>query len=285
LAKFLRDENVVTSLQFDGFTDHVYTKLRGRKLKKQKIHILNLLRKLNAPMSLVCTLVKSVNEGEIKEILRLFLNSDNILSLMIQPMAYAGQGKNFTHKVTERITIPDAIKLVAENSGGLIKEEDFLSLPCSHPLCFSLTFLLKLSSGGFIPINRFVKLDEYFDSIKNKPIFGLERNEFERIRKLVYDLWSGPLGCVPEGKKILETIRVLIKEADKTRFEAGKLFNLGEKSIKSIFIHHFMDSETFDLSRARKCCNAYPQSNGALMPACVFNVLRRGSKLSIPKDF
>ena len=44
---------------------------------------------------------------------------------------------------------------------------------------------------------------------------------------------------------------------------------------KSIFIHAFQDAETFDLARARRCCNAYPQPDGSLMPACVYNVLRR----------
>jgi uncharacterized radical SAM superfamily Fe-S cluster-containing enzyme len=275
LAKFLRDKNIVVSLQFDGFNDKVYSALRDRKLKNQKLKIINLLKKLNSPMSLVCTLVKGINELEIKNILDLFLSTDNILSLMIQPMSYAGKGNQFRHDPENRITIPDVIKLIAENSSRRIKEEDFLPLPCSHPVCFSLTFLLKLSGGGFIPINRLVKLEEYLEIIKNKPVFGLEKDDFERIKKLAYELWCGPLACVPEGKKILKTIKALLKEADQNKFATGNLFKIGERNIKSIFIHHFMDAETFDLGRARKCCNAYPQSNGALMPACIFNVLKR----------
>ena len=52
--------------------------------------------------------------------------------------------------------------------------------------------------------------------------------------------------------------------------------NLAERSVKVIFVHAFMDAETFDMVRAAKCCVHYPQVDGRLMPACVHNVLRRG---------
>lgn len=275
LIKFLRDENVVISLQFDGFSDSVYNKIRGVKLRAKKLKLISLLGSFNAPMSIVCTLVKGVNENEMRKILKLFFSKDNILSLMIQPMAYAGKGADFPRYGTDRITIPDAIKLVAGNSGGIIKKSDFLPLPCSHPLCFSLTFLLKLPGGKYLPINRFVKLEDYLDVIKNKPIFGLDKDDFEKVKKVAYDLWSGPYACIPQGKKVLEIIRTLLKEADKNKANARKLFDIGERHIKSLFIHHFMDADTFDLSRARKCCNAYPQPDGSLMPCCVYNVLKR----------
>ena len=50
---------------------------------------------------------------------------------------------------------------------------------------------------------------------------------------------------------------------------------LAERSVKVIFIHAFMDAETFDLVRAAKCCTHYPQPDGLMIPACVHNVLRR----------
>lgn len=37
----------------------------------------------------------------------------------------------------------------------------------------------------------------------------------------------------------------------------------------------FMDAETFDLSRVRRCCTVYAKENGQFYPMCVFNVLRR----------
>jgi uncharacterized radical SAM superfamily Fe-S cluster-containing enzyme len=46
---------------------------------------------------------------------------------------------------------------------------------------------------------------------------------------------------------------------------------IAERSVKSIFIHQFMDPDTFDLARARKCCQVYPQRDGRMIPVCVRN--------------
>jgi uncharacterized radical SAM superfamily Fe-S cluster-containing enzyme len=56
-------------------------------------------------------------------------------------------------------------------------------------------------------------------------------------------------------------------------FDARTMFTTTERRIKSIFIHAFQDAGTFDLDRARRCCQAYPQPDGRLLPACVRNVL------------
>ena len=50
------------------------------------------------------------------------------------------------------------------------------------------------------------------------------------------------------------------------------VLGVGAKHVKSIFIHQFMDRASFDVSRAAKCCNHYPQVDGRLLPACVRNV-------------
>jgi hypothetical protein len=52
---------------------------------------------------------------------------------------------------------------------------------------------------------------------------------------------------------------------------------LGERQAKSIFVHHYMDRDDFDLERLRKCCHHYPQTDGRIMPACGFNMFHRGA--------
>jgi uncharacterized radical SAM superfamily Fe-S cluster-containing enzyme len=55
-------------------------------------------------------------------------------------------------------------------------------------------------------------------------------------------------------------------------FNPQKALALGLESMKAIFIHNFMDKETFDFGRVIKCCNPYPQPDGRLIPMCVQNV-------------
>jgi len=58
-------------------------------------------------------------------------------------------------------------------------------------------------------------------------------------------------------------------------FSPRTALGVGERRVKSIFIHHFMDEDNFDLARAVRCCSHYPLPDGRLMPACTYNVLFR----------
>jgi uncharacterized radical SAM superfamily Fe-S cluster-containing enzyme len=73
----------------------------------------------------------------------------------------------------------------------------------------------------------------------------------------------------------MKTLRAILDEISDSGFEPRKAFTVAERHIKSIFIHAFQDVETFDLSRVRRCCQAYPQPDGKLIPICVQNVLGR----------
>lgn len=109
----------------------------------------------------------------------------------------------------------------------------------------------------------------------------------------MYDIWAGPppprdgvddgcghgCGCNPFlSDQALKSMRKLLIRATDGGYSPRKAMATGERAVKSIFIHQFMDPDTFDLARVRKCCQVYPQPDGRLMPACVFNNLYRGRK-------
>ncbi|TFG41974.1 MAG: hypothetical protein E4H43_03755 [Bacteroidia bacterium] len=96
---------------------------------------------------------------------------------------------------------------------------------------------------------------------------------------MVYEMWSGPAASVPDAESVMKTMRKILDEMSSTRFEPRKIFTVAERHIKSIFIHSFQDENNFDLSRVRRCCQAYPQPDGKLIPACVHNVLGRKKEL------
>ena len=76
---------------------------------------------------------------------------------------------------------------------------------------------------------------------------------------------------------LLRTVKRVLLDLNKLGGDPThrEVLRLGTRHIKSIFIHHFMDRDTFDLSRARKCCNVYPLADGRMIPCCVYNCLRR----------
>jgi hypothetical protein len=177
----------------------------------------------------------------------------------------------------QRLSIPDVIELVANSGHPAVRREDFVPLPCSHPLCFSLAYYLQVGDGRSVSLGRLIEAPTLLDGVTNRTIFGLDEEEFERLRGLVYDLWSGPAACVPDTDAVLRTLSAILRELSDSCgcFDPRRVFHVAERRVKSVFIHAFQDADTFDLARVRRCCNAYPQADGSLMPSCVYNVLRR----------
>jgi hypothetical protein len=297
LLAFLAEKNVVISLQYDGDDPDVLKQLRGADVSAAKAKVIEQIRAADAPASLTFTLVPGLNEGELAKAVDLLFASPNILSLMVQPAAYNGTGRSFAAE-PRRIFIPEVTRLLAKHSRGRIMASDFSPLPCSHPGCFSLSFFLKTESSDFLSLKRFFPLDTYLNIIQNRALFGTDEENFRQIEDAVYQLWSGPAALAPDSQRSLQAVRSLLKKAQSARtlppkthslvkkpqktppkrcacFDPSAAIQAAERDIKSVFIHGFMDADTFDLSRARKCCQVYPLADGRFMPICVYNVLER----------
>jgi 7,8-dihydro-6-hydroxymethylpterin dimethyltransferase len=272
----LRQRNVVVSLQFDGFRDEPYEVLRGRRLLAEKLRVLELLRAAGVTTSLVMTAAGGVSDDQFPAVLDYFFTQPHVVSLMIQPLAFAGRGRHLN--AAQRLTIPDVVRLLASAGVPEVQAEDFVPLPCSHPLCFSLAFYLMLEGGGMVSMRRLVDAAKWLDAITNRTVFGLDEEEHERMKDMIYDLWSGPAGAAPDSEAVMRTLRGILDEMAAGRFDARQAFSITERRVKSIFIHAFQDADTFDLARARRCCNGYPQPDGRVMPACVHNVLGRNHR-------
>jgi uncharacterized radical SAM superfamily Fe-S cluster-containing enzyme len=268
------ERNVVISLQFDGFDDNIYEVLRGRRLLREKLDILEMLADTNISTSLTVTAAGGVNDDQFTPILDYFFSQPHVVSMMIQPISFAGRGANLVGKA-ERLTIPDVIKLLDATGDSRVSASDFAPLPCSHPLCFCLAYYLILDGGGTVSLNRLVDASKMMDSLANRTIFGLESEEHNNLKDMIYEMWSGPAGAAPDSEAVMKTLRSILDEISASGFEPRKAFTVAERHIKSIFIHAFQDVETFDLSRVRRCCQAYPQPDGKLIPICVQNVLGR----------
>lgn len=275
LLRYLAARKVVISLQYDGADDAVYERLRGARLLRCKMSLIDAASEVSARMSLTATVTGGVNEREVGGIARLAFSRNNIVSVTFQPAAHVGSART-SALPPERLFIPDVIRLLAEETAGLVKREDFSPLPCSHPACFSLAYYLAVGGGEYAAVKPLVDADRYLDMIRNRALFGTDEESFSEARDAVYDLWSGPAALTPDGLKATRAMKRLIEEvACCGAFTPARTLDVAERAMKSIFTHHFMDRWNFDLSRARKCCNVYPLADGRMMPACVYNCLSR----------
>ncbi len=271
----LKKKNVVVSLQFDGFDDTVYHRLRGKFLLKEKLAILERLKKYDIATSLTMTAAGGVNHAQFRPMLDYLFEHEHVLSLMIQPMAFAGRGAALKGSV-ERLDIPMVIQMLSDSGHPSVAPDDFVPLPCSHGLCFSLAFYLMLDDGNAVSLNRLVDADAILDTTANRVIFGLDPDEHTKLKEWIYAIWSGGAGSAPDNKSAMDTLRNILRDLSNKKhccFDPRRMFQDMERKVKSIFIHAFQDVDSFDLARARRCCNAYPQADGRLLPACIRNVL------------
>lgn len=278
LLQFLGAHRVIVSLQFDSRQEEVYLALRGRPALEEKMRLIDLCGELDVPMSLTATVAHGLNDHAISGVADLLFQHDHILSAMFQPAAYAGNAARLG-RPAQSVTIPDVISALKGAGAGTICPDDFSPLPCSHPACFSLAFYLRIEDDRFVPIKQMVAAERYMDLIQNRAIFGTDSENFQLITDAVYDLWSGPAALSPDSQKVLNAVRQLVASTTSDGgYSPRRALSVAERSVKSIFIHQFMDPDTFDLSRARKCCQVYPQLDGRMIPVCVHNCLRRGQQ-------
>ena len=274
LLQFLADRRVIIALQFDGTDGSCYRPLRGMDLLAEKLQLIEQIGSLNGRMSLTITAARGINDHNLGEPLRLLFANDHILSIMFQPAAYVGHGSSIG-RPADALTIPDVIAALEGACDGRVRAADFSPLPCSHPACFSLAFYLRTADGTFVPIRQLLDTERYLDLLKNRALPGTDAESFALIQDAMYELWSGPAGLAPDSQKTLAAVRQLLDAINCGPRGPCSAIAATERSVKSVFIHHFMDRHTFDLSRARKCCQVYPLADGRLMPACVYNCLRR----------
>lgn len=277
-AKALKEMGVYIGLQLDGFTSDVHVKLRGKDLVAEKNAALATLAELDIPTQLIFVATKGVNDHQIGQVIELFLSGSHFLSLNFQPVAYTGHGGGtYQHDPNDRLTIPGVIRRAEEQTRGTVKYTDFFPLPCSHPQCVSLTYLLRLDDGTNIPFARFIDFEKYTTLLRSSATLPATPEVEDALQDVIHDVFARQ-DEIERGPEILAALRRSLDEMfPKKPLGAREQFRISERQSKSIFLHHYMDRHDFDLERLRKCCHHYPQIDGRIMPACGYNMFHRGA--------
>jgi 7,8-dihydro-6-hydroxymethylpterin dimethyltransferase len=274
----LARRKVYVSLQLDALSNPALRVLRGggdQRAAKEKA--LKNLERAGVRTTIVSTVAKGVNDDKIGECVRLLYENDFILSLTFQPAAYTGYGgAHFApHNPMDIVTIPDIVRAAAEQTDGLLKGSDFLPLPCSHPGCFGLTYLLK-TDEGYTPFPRFLDLHRYLEILANRGTIRADEQFEGAIRETIDEMWTSA-GQVPDSAKIMRSLKKAIHQMypEDRALALEERMHLGEGLVKTIFVHAFMDVHTFEIDRIKKCCTHYAMPDGRLMPGCAYNLLYR----------
>ena len=162
--------------------------MRGESLVSTKLKAIENLGERGIKTTLVVTLQPGVNDHEIGEIVEFGVARPWITGISFQPATYSGRHV-LPEDLERRITFPDVIKAVADQTRGMFREDDFLPLPCAHPNCHSLTYAYR-SGGQVVPLTRFIDAKNHLDILANGILFS--RN---RARQLIESYLSKFPGC------------------------------------------------------------------------------------------
>ncbi len=237
---------------------------------------------------LVPTVIRSRNDHEMGDMLRFaFRNNDVVRGVNYQPVSLVGRISRAERKKM-RITIPDAIQKIEEQTDGQVGKEDFYPVPTpysfsnfvnaltgkpqyeltSHFACGMATYIFN-DEGKMLPITRFVDVEgllEYLDEKAEELKAG--KSKYIVGTKLLYRL--GSFIDKGRGPKGFSLAKLLYNTLMKHDYRA-----LGELQHRSLFVGmmHFQDKYNFDMERVKRCCIHYAMTDGRIVPFCTFNVI------------
>jgi len=277
-AQEVKDSGAYVGLQLDGFSAETHERIRGRDLTEDKAAALAVLKEFRIPTQLIAVVARGVNEDQVGQLVELLMGEEHLLSLNFQPAAFTGQGGGtFPHDPMDRLTIPGLIKAIDRQTQGRVRGSDFAPLPCSHPQCVSLTYMLRLNDGSYLPFPRFIDVSHHLGLLRSSATLGSSPEMQETLMDVIHDVYARQ-DTVDRAPEVLAALRRVLLEMFPDRpMTPREAVRMGEGQAKSIFIHHYMDRHDFDLERLRKCCHHYPQVDGRIMPACGFNMFHRGA--------
>lgn len=250
--------------QFDGFESETWRIIRGEAdLLETKLRALDRLAEIGCNVILVPAIERGVNEREIGAIVRFGLDHPAVRGINFQPAFHAG--RHDKHDPMRRMTNPDIIALIEEQTEGMFRKADFVPVPCCFPTCNSVTYAYVDEQRTVTPLPRILKVDDYLDYISNRvmPDLGAE------LRRALEGLWSS--SAVLGSEKVAREFAFSCSACGLPDggLDVGRL----SEFIFMIMLQDFMDPWTFNQKNLMKCCKEFLLPGGKQVPFCAYNTI------------
>jgi hypothetical protein len=210
-AQKIKDTGLKTIyMQFDGTTPETWIQTRGLNLWPIKQKIIRNLRKVGFDsVVLVPTIVKDVNEHEIGNIIQFAAdNIDVCRAISFQPVSYCGRIDK-TELERKRFNHDNLIKLVSDQTGGVLNKNVFYPIPVVSPLAHLVCWYTGQEGvdfgcspdcgwATFMVINEETgKLECITDYIDVKPFFEITRKYWKEVKSKKFNHFKALARSVP----------------------------------------------------------------------------------------
>jgi uncharacterized radical SAM superfamily Fe-S cluster-containing enzyme len=246
--------------QFDGFDRETYSILRDEPdILSQKLRALDRLAKIGLGVVLVPAIAHDVNLHEVGKIVSFAIEHPAVRGINFQPAFYSG--RYGAHDPMQRLTIPDILAALEEQTDSLFKVSDFVPVPCCFPTCNSVTYAL-IDGETVLPLPRVLNVEDYLDYVTNRAVPDLS----EDIKTALEGLWSSSV--VPGSSKAAQQFAISCAACN---ISGGLDLEAFVRNIFMIMLQDFMDPWTFNQKNVMKCCKEILLPDGKQIPFCAYN--------------
>lgn len=248
--------------QFDGFESATYEAIRGEPgLFPEKLRALDRLAAIGCDVVLVPAIERGVNLHEVGRIVEFGIDHPAVRGVNFQPAFHAGRYGE--HDPMQRITIPDILRALEEQTASKFLVSDFVPVPCCFPTCNSVTYAYLDDDGSVIPLPRLLDVDDYLDYITNRAVPDLSAE----VRAALEGLWSS--AALPGSDEASRDFALSCAACDLPTMHIGEL----SRRVFMVMLQDFMDPWTFNQKNLMKCCKEFLLPDGKQIPFCAYNTL------------
>jgi uncharacterized radical SAM superfamily Fe-S cluster-containing enzyme len=253
-------------LQFDGFRLETHRHHRGADLRRIKSLAIERLSAAGVFTTLTMTASLGVNDDEIGDVVLHALATPFVGGIAIQPQF--GSGRSTAIDPAMRLTHTGVLARLDSQTQGLVTWRDLTALPCSHPHCCSIGYLISTDDGSWrslVGILGAERLKTHLDLVSNRIIAPELTAELRSLLK------SSLLGLLSEASSLAQSsIGDLFENvcrscdlglSDLLRLASSALTgredalrDLLGRRVKRITVKPFMDMNTMIEERLTQCC-------------------------------
>lgn len=258
-------DRVEVYLQFDGFRKETSLHHRAVDLRAIKERAIRRLSEAGVFTTLTMTAALGVNDDEIGAVVLRALETPYVGGVSIQPQF--GSGRSGAINPLERLTHTGVLKRLGPQTGGVVRWDDLTALPCSHPHCASVGYMLKSDEGewkSLVGVIGHERLRQHLDLVSNKIIdteltaelkelikaslLGLLSEQTSLSHPTVMDLFKDVCEACDLG------LSTLLKMAGSSKKQSARLREMVGTRIKRVSVKPFMDMNTMLEERLMQCC-------------------------------
>ncbi|GIE78157.1 radical SAM protein [Actinoplanes philippinensis] len=260
-------DRVEVYLQYDGTSAAAHRHHRGADLGRHKEEAIDRLSAAGIFTTLTMTAALGVNDGEIGAVIDRALATPYVGGVTVQPQF--GSGRSGPIDWNRRLTHTGVLARLGPQTGDRVTWRDLTALPCSHPHCCSVGYLLRDDTGRWRSLTTLIGHDRLLALLAEAPglvanriadtglpaelrqavresVLGLLSEQSSLSHPRIGDLWRDICTGCDLGIGTLATL-ALPGRRDRLR-------SLLAERVKRITVKPFMDIATMIEERLLQCC-------------------------------